>query len=253
MADRRTVLLALAGLTAFGGTAGAQPGGFVKEGSQGWVRRQNGSIPARTGVSRLKVVTQGRLVVQSSPKSRQVEYIWVQRVPINLGEEALEALAAGSKIKALEQGDWCVVATSLPGDESFSELTVTVPESFTVARLETRAGGLKLSRLSGDIQAATGAGNVDVDTLSGEIVIRTGGGTVAAGTINGSLRCLSNGGTIRVQEVSGDTILETAGGEIFLQRSGGSARLSTAGRQYPCRTRDAERFCPHCRRFDRGE
>jgi hypothetical protein len=229
MSDRRSVLFALAGLTALGGPASAQPGGFVREGSQGWVRRQSGSVAARAGASRIKVVTQGRLVVQSSPKARQVEYVWVQRVPLNLGEEALDAIATSAKIKAQEQGEWCVVATSLPGDETFSELTVTVPESFSVARLETRAGGLRLSRLSGDIQAATGAGNVDIDAISGEIVLRTGGGTVNAGAVKGNLRCLSNGGTIRVQEVSGDSILETAGGEIFLNRSGGAARLSTAG------------------------
>src|SRR5512139_4044640 len=229
MFDRRTALFALVVLTASSGAAPAQPAGFVKEGSQGWVRRQNGSIASRTGAFRIKVVTQGRLVVQASPKLKQVEYQWVQRVPINLGEEAVESIANAAKIKAVEQGEWCLIVTSLPGDESFSELTVTVPETFSVARLETRAGGLRLSRLSGDIQAATGAGNVDIDTISGEVIIRTGGGTVSAGTVKGSLRCLSNGGSIKVQEVAGDTILETAGGEIFLQRGGGYARLSTAG------------------------
>lgn len=229
MPARRTVLFALAGLSALGGAAQGQPAGFVREGSQGWVRRQDGRIPARSGLSRLKVVTQGRLVVQSSPKTRHVEYIWVQRVPRNYGEDVLESLAAASRIKALEQGDWCIVATTLPGDETFSELTVTVPEWFSVARLETRAGGLKLSRLSGDIHAATGAGNVEIDSAAGEVVVRTGGGTVNAGSVKGNFRCLSNGGTIRVQEVAGEATLETAGGEIIVQRVGGAARLSTAG------------------------
>lgn len=229
MTVRRSFLLAFAGLSALGGAVQAQPAAFVREGSQGWVRRQNGRIPARSSLARLKVVTQGRLIVQSSPKARQVEYLWVQRVPTNFGEEILESLAMSSRIKALEQGEWCVVATSSPGDDTFSELTVTVPEWFSVARLETRAGGLKLSRLSGDIHAATGAGNVEIDSASGEIVIRTGGGTVNVGSVKGNFRCLSNGGTLRVQDVTGEATLETAGGEIIVQRVGGAARLSTAG------------------------
>jgi DUF4097 and DUF4098 domain-containing protein YvlB len=175
------------------------------------------------------VVTQGRLVVQSSPKARHIEYFWVQRVSANSGQEALEQIASGARLKAFQQGEWCVVTTSFPGDDGFSELTVTVPESVSVARLETRSGGVRLSRLSGDIHAATGAGNVDIDSAAGEVVIRTGGGTVNAGVVKGNLRCLSNGGTIRVQEVSGEVALETAGGEIFVQRVGGSTRLSTAG------------------------
>lgn len=229
MVERRSLLFALAGMATLGGSALGQPVGFVREGSQGWVRRQNGSVPSRGGASRLKVVTQGRLVVQSSPKARQVEYVWVQRVSANFGQEEMEAIASGARLKAVEQGEWCVVATSFPSEDSLSELTITVPESFSVARLETRSGGLRLNRLSGDIHAATGAGNVEIESAAGEVVIRTGGGTVTAGTIRGNLRCLSNGGTIRVQEITGEATLETAGGEILVQRVGGSARMSTAG------------------------
>lgn len=228
MSRHGSPLLVLACLSLFGEPAAAQPAGFVREGSHAWVRRHQGTVPIRTA-SRLKVVTQGRLVVQSSPKSRVVEYVWIQRVPLSFGVETAESIASGAKLKALEQGEWCIVATALPGDESLSELTVTVPESFSVARLETRSGGLRLNRLSGDIQAATGAGNVDVDALKGDVVVRTGGGVVNAGTVEGTFRCLSSGGTIRVQEVSGETTLETAGGEVFVQRAGGPLRLSTAG------------------------
>ncbi len=229
MAVRRGFLLAIAGLAAIGEGVQAQPAPFVREGSQGWVRRQDGRLQTRAGLERLKVVTQGRLVVRRSSAARQVEYLWVQRAPVNSGEELVEALAMASRIKALEQGEWCIVATSSPGDEAFSELIVTVPNWFSVARLETRSGGLKLSRLAGDIHAATGAGNVEIDTASGEIVIRTGGGTVDVESVKGNLRCLSNGGTLRVGEVTGEATLETAGGEIFVQRAGGTARLSTAG------------------------
>lgn len=228
MNGRRSFLLALAGLSAAGTVGGAQPPGFAREGSQTWVRRQSGSVGTRSS-SRIKVVTQGRLVVQASPRVKQVEYQWVQRVPLNFGVEKAETIASGATLKAVEQGEWFVVATSLAADDSLSELTVTVPETFSVARLETRAGNIKLDRLSGDIHAATGAGNVEVDSASGEVVIRTGGGVVTAGSVKGNLRCLSNGGTIRVQEVSGDATLETAGGEVLVQRVGGPARLSTAG------------------------
>ncbi len=228
MKHRGSILLVLAGLSPIGEPAAAQPPGFVREGSQSWVRRQQGTVPVRSA-SRLKVVTQGRLVVQSSPKARGVEYVWVHRVPLSFGVEAAEAVASGSKLKAVEQGEWCIVATALTGDESLSELTVTVPESFSVSRLETRAGSVKLSRLFGDVHAATGAGNVDLDSAKGDVVVRTGGGVVNVGTVQGTFRCLSSGGTIRVQEVSGETTLETAGGEVFVQRAGGAARLSTAG------------------------
>ncbi len=228
MKHRGSFLLVLAGFPLIGEPAAAQPPGFSREDSSSWVRRQQGIVPVR-GASRLKVVTQGRLVVQSSPKTKGVEYLWVHRIPLRSGVETAEAAASGAKLKAVEQGEWCIVATTLTGDESLSELTVTVPESFSVARLETRAGSVKLSRLSGDIHAATGAGNVDLDTARGDVVVRTGGGVVNVGTVHGTFRCLSSGGTIRVQEVSGETTLETAGGEVYVQRAGGPARLSTAG------------------------
>lgn len=105
---------------------------------------------------------------------------------------------------------------------------IQVPLRFN-ADIETRAGGIEVERLEGELRAVTAGGDIRTGEVTGPVRAETAGGNIELGNIGQRLEARTAGGCVTVGDVKGDAVLETSGGQIIAGRIEGAARAETAG------------------------
>lgn len=139
----------------------------------------------------------------------------------------------------------------LRGDTSNShrgsiDFDVRVPSQISLVKVETGAGGVNASQMSGKLEAETGAGNVTLDQIGGAVVVTTGGGNIEIGKAGSDVHVETGGGGVRIGSAGGHVIatsgggglyigaarsmqLETGGGSIHVEKCVGDVSASTGG------------------------
>ena len=108
-------------------------------------------------------------------------------------------------------------------------LEINVPKTLQSVYIESPAGDIDVSDLSGALKAVTAGGRINIGHIGGDIDVRAAGGSIVIGTIGGNARVLSGGGSVNATEIRGDAVLETGGNDIMLRKAGGTVSASTAG------------------------
>ena len=104
-------------------------------------------------------------------------------------------------------------------DISFS-FVVYVPKKVST-EINTKAGNISLTGLSGTQMAKTGAGNIELQNVSGSQKIYTAAGHITVNQSKGSIKALTNGGHITFENTSGEIRTQTKGGNIIAENIGG--------------------------------
>lgn len=154
------------------------------------------------------------------------------------------------KINAYVRGDTAWIVAEWEGGQAHhfeSDFQVQVPNSTDLVKVESEAGGVDISGITGRasaesgggnihmvnigqaIDAQTGGGNVDINSIGGDARIETGGGNVSIGSIKGKVNASTGGGNIRLTSSTKDAVIETGGGSIHVGDCGGTLRVSTGG------------------------
>jgi len=96
------------------------------------------------------------------------------------------------------------------------EFSVTVPEEFDVD-IDTSGGSIRVSDLTGDLNARTSGGSIRVGSVKGEVELNTSGGSIQTEEIYGPLNAHTSGGSIKAtfaEQLTEDATLDTSGGSI---------------------------------------
>jgi DUF4097 and DUF4098 domain-containing protein YvlB len=109
------------------------------------------------------------------------------------------------------------------------EMAIQVPRAEDLVKVETGAGSLVFSMLSGTVVGVTGGGAVKLDDLSGPVKIKSGGGDVTGGNLGADLTLTSGGGDIRIESVAGQSRIRNGGGRVTLGFTHGAEIQSDGG------------------------
>jgi hypothetical protein len=196
----------------------------TREGAD-WVQTVTGSMAIGVDNS-IHIRTDGTIVVRGQNKDARVSYTLKKRVR---ARSAIEAASAFRNFGMRWHTGSLLELNALARRQHVAELTVLVPVTMRLVVVETRAGNVTASDLSGDLEAGTAGGVIELNRLGGWARVRTGGGEIRIGQVAGGVRCYSGGGNIQVGTVGLESWFETAGGDIGIREAGGTVYASTGG------------------------
>ncbi|MEX2363295.1 MAG: hypothetical protein WD597_06710, partial [Balneolaceae bacterium] len=115
------------------------------------------------------------------------------------------------------------------GDENIHlQATLNIPSNTSVL-MNTKAGHIKSSNISGDQNYQTDGGHISLDHLNGKIEARTSGGHITISDAKGTFNLRSFGGHIRAQDSEGNFRMKTSGGNLQAHNFRGKLDASTNG------------------------
>ena len=205
----------------------AQQSSIEPEGG-GWRNVYTGSF---SGVRNLRI----RLVLGSvrveGGSSQGITYV-IRNRSHEGSEERARRQFESYKINAYTRGDTAWIVGEWEGGHSHnfsSEVTVNVPRTMDLIKIETEGGEVVTTGISGRLEAETGGGSIHLDDIGGAISAETGGGSIDVGNAGGDLTVRTGGGTIHIGSVKGKVQAETGGGNLFLASGSEGASLETGG------------------------
>jgi hypothetical protein len=206
-------------------------GGLQREG-RAWVEETRCGAPVREG---------GRLVVRTHMGSVRISPGAADRMECRVrvsavagSEEEARALVSRFQLTArrVTGGGVYLGGEAVPDYPRRVMWNVSyeiqVPLRFS-ADIETRAGGIQVEKLDGELRAVTAGGDIRAGDVTGPVRAETAGGNIELGHIGQRLEARTAGGCVTVGDVKGDAVLETSGGQIIAGRIEGGVRAETAG------------------------
>ncbi|HSU55305.1 MAG TPA: hypothetical protein VLT36_14710, partial [Candidatus Dormibacteraeota bacterium] len=164
-----------------------------------------------------------------------------------LREHPIEFLQDGDKItvrcrEKSGNGMWSWRGTTL----NEADYTITLPAHFNAklntaggsivvndltgkVKADTSGGGLRFTRIHGQLNGATSGGSIRMSECDGEQRIRTSGGGIEVSGGAGSLDGATSGGSVKVENFHGPARVETSGGGIAVQNVAGKIDGQTSG------------------------
>jgi DUF4097 and DUF4098 domain-containing protein YvlB len=136
------------------------------------------------------------------------------------------------KISAAIRGDAARIEGDWQGGHHHlcsGEFVINVPRDLDLAKLETSGGDVKVTGISGRVEAESGGGKVQLDNIGGAVTAETGGDSIEIGTVNGDLHLETGGGKIYIANAKGKVDASTGGGNIVLVSSAQGATLEAGG------------------------
>ena len=211
-----------------------------------WVQDITGALAK---ASNIKIKTDIGSVRVTGGSQENIAYTIHNRASTQ-SQDTANRLFDSYKISAFVRGDTAYIVAEWEGGHAHrfsSEFVITVPSSTDLVKIETDAGNIDVSGISGradtssgggnvhvenigqSIQTETGGGNVDVNSIGGDANIETGGGYVHLGSIKGKVNAETGGGDIQLVSSQQDAVIETGAGSIHVQDCGGMLKVSTGG------------------------
>ena len=104
---------------------------------------------------------------------------------------------------------------------------INVPRSTTV-KSRSGSGRLRISEVTGPVEAITGSGDVRLNDIQGSVIAVTGSGLLQAEAIPGPFNGRTGSGSVTlVQTAPGDVEVSTGSGDVALTGVNGTLRLRT--------------------------
>ncbi len=192
-----------------------------------WVEETTGTLPPGR---EFKAFTDlGSL--QVSGNASQVSYVVRKRYRSGSEEEARRQFDQ-LRISASRAGEMVILEGRLLGhnvNRLTADIMVQVPRMTEMVKVETRAGALALTSISGSVFGNTMAGNVKIDKISGPVKIISGGGNMEATNLSGDVFLQSGGGTVSVDSANGQVTIRTGGGKVHVGNAGPTTVETGAG------------------------
>ena len=105
---------------------------------------------------------------------------------------------------------------------------VTVPRKFNLD-LNTAGGSIKVSELTGTVQAHTSGGSMRFEKIEGPVSARTSGGSITVEAAKGEVDVKTSGGGLTLNNIEGDVDAQTSGGSIRAEKLTGKSVVRTSG------------------------
>lgn len=105
---------------------------------------------------------------------------------------------------------------------------VAVPREFNLD-LKTAGGGIRISEVTGNVNARTAGGSIKVNAIDGPLELHTSGGSLDLADCMGRVDAGTSGGAIKVNGIQGNAKLRTSGGSIHLRQVAGAVVAQTSG------------------------
>ena len=115
-----------------------------------------------------------------------------------------------------------------PGNNLQVKFLITVPRKFDVD-LKTGGGSIKVSELTGKLQAHTSGGSLDFEKIEGPVSGNTSGGSITLAGCKGNADLKTSGGSLYLSDIEGDADARTSGGLIHAEKLTGKSVLKTSG------------------------
>ena len=198
-----------------------------KEGGN-WISLSSGSL---SGVHNLRIKVEIGAVHVQGGQTQSINYV-IRNKSYEGSEERARRQFDSYKISTYTRGDtaWIVGEWENGSPHKFSsDVTVNIPRDIQLVKIETDAGDVVTTGISGRLEAESGAGTMHLDDIGGAITAETGGGTVDVGNVGGDLTVRTGGGAINVGSVKGKVTAETGGGNVALMSAEQEASLETGG------------------------
>jgi DUF4097 and DUF4098 domain-containing protein YvlB len=93
----------------------------------------------------------------------------------------------------------------------------------------TSSGEIKLSHVSGTVNAADSGGNISIEEVGGTLVTKTSSGSITVGKARAKAEAANSGGDIRIVEAGGDVVASTSSGSIKLSNVKGNVEVKDSG------------------------
>lgn len=204
----------------------AQSSRVFRDGTS-WVEETSGVLPAGR---EFRAITEiGSVQVQGS--SAQVSYAVRKRSYADT-EEGARRQFEQLRVSVSKAGDAVVLEGRVTGhtlNRMTADFVVQIPRTTQVVKVETRAGSLALTSITGSVTGTTGGGNVKLDDVVGPVKITSGGGNMEAGSVGSDLYLQSGGGNVSVERVNGQLVVKTGGGRVRIGSSGETSINTGAG------------------------
>ncbi|HWF92567.1 MAG TPA: hypothetical protein VN684_09805 [Terriglobales bacterium] len=218
----------------------------VRQENGDWVQEVTGSLAK---ASNLRIKTDMGSVRVTGGSQDAINYTVRNRVH-GSSEETAKREFGSYKINAYVRGDTAWIVADWEGgraDRVNSDFVIAVPQSIAMVKVESGAGGVDISNISGQadaesgggairlqnigrqIDASTGGGNIEINGAGGDVHLETGGGNVHLGTIKGKVVATTGGGNMQLVSSTQDAVIETGGGSIHVQDCGGMLKVTTGG------------------------
>ena len=110
-----------------------------------------------------------------------------------------------------------------------ADLTVQVPRTTGLVRLQSDSGNETVSGIAGRVEAKTGGGNINLDDIGGAVTASSEGGNVTIGNLNSDLVLKTGGGNIRIDSVKGRIVTTSGGGNIQIGSGDQAMTVETGG------------------------
>ena len=95
--------------------------------------------------------------------------------------------------------------------------------------LRSSGGGLRASRLEGEVRMRSSGGGLRVADVKGAVDGESSGGSIQVHRVEGNLKLDTSGGGVEVVEVIGDVEAGSSGGGITVENVAGDVDVSTSG------------------------
>jgi Putative adhesin len=105
---------------------------------------------------------------------------------------------------------------------------ITVPRKFDV-NLKTAGGSVKVSELTGKVQAASSGGGLNFTKIEGPLSGHTSGGGITVAGCKGNADLRTSGGGLKLSEIEGDVDARTSGGSVHADKLTGKSVLKSSG------------------------
>ncbi|MDE0009022.1 MAG: DUF4097 family beta strand repeat-containing protein [Gammaproteobacteria bacterium] len=113
-------------------------------------------------------------------------------------------------------------------DRGHLRIEAHVPHEFD-ASVQTSGGDLRVTRLTGEIDARTSGGDLRFEDVDGPIRGRTSGGDIRLDGTTGLADVETSGGDIDLGDIGGEVQAKTSGGDITVEHAAASVRATTTG------------------------
>lgn len=105
---------------------------------------------------------------------------------------------------------------------------IQIPRNYNVD-LATAGGGIKVTSLTGKLQARTSGGALHFEQITGPIGAHTSGGSITVAGSKGPVEVNTSGGSMHLSDIQGDVTAKTAGGAIHAENLVGRTVVRTSG------------------------
>ena len=190
----------------------------VRPGEQLVVELDRGSIEVQTADAESVQIEVTRKAGGSQSKAEKI-----------LKDHEVSATQAGGKIevrgeyKGPKSSGWFGRSPELQ-----VQCRVTVPRKFDV-ELNTAGGSIKVSELTGKVQAHTSGGSMKFEKIDGPVTAQTSGGSVTVTSAKGNADVKTSGGGLSLSDIEGDVNAHTSGGSIRAEKLTGKSVVKTSG------------------------